>query len=157
VNALHRALRAGALLSLASCTPGGVLVPPSAAGTGASIVTVDVSLTQNPPPIPLPAGTGGGYKPALVNVRVGDSVVFVNTDSFAHTATSIAGASFPASSPFTAAALTSSGSQLTHSWSSGSLAPGARSHPILVDAPGTYFFGCFYHYGAPMRGEIVAQ
>jgi plastocyanin len=153
---LQRALRTAALLSLAACTPGGVIAP-SSGGGGSSTVTVDVNLTLNLPPIPLPAGTGGGYRPALVNVTVGQTIVFTNTDTFAHTATSISGSSFPASSPFSVSAQHSSGSSLSKGYSSGTLAPGSSSQPILVDAAGTYFFGCFYHYGAPMRGEIIAQ
>jgi plastocyanin len=145
------------VVALAACTPGGT-VTTSAGASGANIVTVDVSLTQYLPPIALPAGTGGGYHPALVNVGVGESVVFVNTDGFAHTATSIAGtSSFPAASPFTVSDQHSFGSQTSQAWSSGVLAPGASSQPILIDAAGTYFFGCFFHYGAPMRGEIVAH
>jgi plastocyanin len=156
MNNLRRTLRIGALLSLAACTPGGVIAT-SSGGGGSSSVTIDVNLTLNPPPISIPAGTGGGYRPDVVNVMVGQSIVFTNTDSFAHTATSIKGSTFPSSSPFSVSAQHSSGSSVSTGWSSGTLNPGASSQPILVDAAGTYFFGCFYHYGAPMRGEIIAH
>ena len=28
---------------------------------------------------------------------------------------------------------------------------------VLADKPGTYLYGCFFHYTAPMRGAIIAQ
>ena len=28
---------------------------------------------------------------------------------------------------------------------------------LTADLPGTYVFGCFFHYGAPMRGVIIVQ
>jgi plastocyanin len=85
-------------------------------------------------------------------------VQFVNSDSFAHTATAIPGAStFPASSPFSVSAQQQSGTAISSAWSSGTLQAGQASQLIQIDAPGTYLFGCFFHYGAPMRGAIVAQ
>ncbi len=98
-----------------------------------------------------------GYSPDVLTVAVGTHVQFVNTDSFAHTATSIAGSTFPAASPFDGSALTASGSALSAGWSSGTLQAGAASPVFTADQPGTYLFGCFFHYGHPMRGEIVVQ
>jgi plastocyanin len=34
---------------------------------------------------------------------------------------------------------------------------GSGSQTVAADKAGTYLYGCFYHYGAPMRGAIVAQ
>jgi plastocyanin len=31
------------------------------------------------------------------------------------------------------------------------------SQTITVDAPGTYLFGCYFHYSGGMRAAIVAQ
>jgi plastocyanin len=130
---------------LASCTPGGV-APPQQGGSGA--MTVDVNLTQHV----------DGYLPDSITVPVGSRIRFFNSDGFAHTATLIPGAtSFPSGSPFSASAQTQSGSVVSQSWSTGSLAANTGSQTITIDAPGTYLFGCFYHYGAPMRGTIVAQ
>jgi plastocyanin len=42
-------------------------------------------------------------------------------------------------------------------FSSGAMQAGSSSQSITVDRAGTYLFGCFFHYGAPMRGAIVAQ
>lgn len=140
-----KAARVLALALLASCTPGGAGMPQ---GGGSAAMTVDVNLTLHT----------DGYAPDTITVPVGSSIRFFNSDGFAHTATLIPGAtSFPAGSPFGASAQTQSGSAVSQPWSTGSLAANTGSQTITIDAPGTYLFGCFYHYGAPMRGTIVAQ
>jgi plastocyanin len=135
-------------LALSACTPGAVAPSAGSGGGGTGVTTIDVNLTMHP----------DGYAPDVTTVPVGSSIRFVNSDGFAHTATAIPNAtSFPSGSPFSAAALTQSGTAISQSWSSGSLAAGAASQTILIDRAGTYLFGCFYHYGSPMRGTIVAQ
>ncbi len=121
-------------------------------------MTVDVDLTTHTAGAS-PAGTAAGYAPLVTTLAVGQSIRFINSDGFAHTATSIAGnpASFPAAYPFTSAALTSTGATLSGGFSSGNLQAGASSQVLLADKPGTYVFGCFYHYGAPMRAVIVVH
>lgn len=142
-----------ALILLTACTNGGQATP--AAGGGGQVVDVNLTLDGSSQ---TSAGTAGGYAPATTNVAVGTTLRFVNTDGFAHTATLISGATtFPAGSPFTTAAQTQSGSTISQNWSSGTLAAGASSQTLLVDHAGTYLFGCFFHYGAPMRAVIVAQ
>jgi plastocyanin len=118
--------------------------------------TIDVSLTSNPATATA-YGSAGGYAPAVQTVALGSTVRFVNVDSFAHTATSFSGTAFPSSSPFGGSALNASGNTLSGGWSSGTLAAGASSPPLLADKPGTYLYGCFFHYGAPMRGALVVQ
>lgn len=143
-------------LAFAACTNGGTTVPSSGAAGGSARI-VDVDLTKYGAQ-PIAQGLAGGYAPLVTTVSVGTTIRFTNSDTFAHTATFIGtGGTFPAASPFGGSALTQSGTALSQGWSSGSLAAGAASQSILVDAPGTYLFGCFYHYGAPMRGVIVAQ
>ncbi len=135
------------LLLLGACTPGGMSAPPGSGG-GANTMTIDVNLTLH----------AKGYLPDTLTVPVGSSIRFMNSDGFAHTATVIPGAAtFPSGSPFGVSAQTQSGTLITQDWSSGILQAGATSQTITVDAPGTYLFGCFFHYGAPMRGTIVAQ
>jgi len=142
-------------LFLTACTNGGTMTP--AGGGGAQIQTIDVNLTLNSSS-QTPAGNAGGYSPALTSVAVGTMLRFVNSDGFAHTATLIPGATtFPAGSPYSSIAQTQSGSALSQNWSSGTLAPGASSQTLLIDKAGTYLYGCFYHYGGPMRAEIVAH
>jgi plastocyanin len=143
---------------LAGCTPG---APPAgaanaAATTSTSSTTIDISLTTSTV-VATAYGSAGGFTPSVVMVPLGSTVRFVNVDSFAHTSTSFSGASFPAGSPLTGAALTVSGSRLSTGWSSGNLAAGAATQPLLADVAGTYLYGCFYHYGAPMRGAILVQ
>jgi plastocyanin len=155
MNAL-RFLLATALL--AACTPGGL--PTSGGGSvgGPTSVTIDVNLT-NDPVGQTPAGQGGGFAPLVKTVPVGSTVRFVNTDGFNHTSTSIPGfpPTFPNRYPFDKTALIQSGQTLSGGWSSGTLAAGSTSQPLTADKVGTYVFGCFIHYGAPMRGMIVVR
>jgi plastocyanin len=139
---------------LAGCTPGA----PSA-GTGsaaAATTTIDVSLTSSTPAATA-FGSTGGFTPAVTTVALGSTVRFVNVDSFAHTATSFGGATFPAASPLGASALNASGATLSGGWSSGALGAGNATQVLLADKPGTYLYGCFFHYGSPMRGAIVVK
>jgi plastocyanin len=117
-------------------------------------VTVDVSLTASVV-VATAYGSSGGFRPAVTTVPLGATLRFVNADSFAHTSTSLDGASFPDASPFGAAALHAGGATLSGGWTSGALAPGTASQTLLADKPGTYLYGCFFHYGAPMRAAIV--
>ncbi|MEO6912905.1 MAG: plastocyanin/azurin family copper-binding protein [Candidatus Baltobacteraceae bacterium] len=141
-------------LAVTSCTPGAI--GPAGNSSGAGALTIDVNLTTHLA-ISSPLGMLQGYAPETTTVAVGTLIRFVNSDGFAHTATSISGTSFPASTPFTLAAFTPSGSQISSGWSSGDLAAGASSPTFVADRPGTYLFGCAHHYGAPMRGVLVVQ
>ena len=147
-------------LLLTACTPGAVATTPSqaVAAPGGQTVTIDVSLTLHPGQS-LVQGQAAGYAPLNTTVAVGDLIKFINSDGFANTATLIPDATtFPAGSPFLASAQNQSGTLLSQPWSSGTLPNGgATSQTILVDKPGTYLYGCFFHYGSPMRGVIVAQ
>lgn len=142
-----------------ACTPGGVMGSGGgAAPVGSQVTKIDVNLTLHYSAVQLPQGSAAGYAPAQTTVAVGSFVQFVNSDGFAHTASGIAGASaFPASSPFTVSAQQQTGSTISSGWSSGTLQAGQSSQLIQIDAAGTYLYGCFFHYGAPMRGAIVAQ
>jgi plastocyanin len=153
---LRSKLRLAALLALASltaCTAGGV--PTSSGGTGGVTITVNLTLnTQKPTQY----GLSAGYSPSVTTVAVGSQIHFTNTDSFTHTATLIPNATqFPTGSPFGASALQQKGTNLSGGFTSGALLAGSSSQTITADRAGTYFFGCFFHYGANMRGVIVAQ
>jgi plastocyanin len=141
-------------LVLGACTAGGI--PTSSGGSGG--MTIDVSLTQFQQPTQTPYGSSIGYKPAITTVAVGSQIHFVNVDSFAHTATVIQGATkFPSGSPFGAGALEQAGTTLSSKWTSGAMQPNESSQTITADQPGTYLYGCFFHYGGGMRAVIVAQ
>lgn len=147
-------LRVLAFLLLAGCTPGAPAAPTS---TGApAAVTIDINLTLHAAGAS-PFGTLGGYAPPVTTIAVGSTIRFTNSDGFAHTATMISGATFPNGSPFSVAAQTQSGTSLSQPWSSGTLGAGASSQALVVNSAGTYLYGCFFHYGSPMRGVIVAQ
>lgn len=147
-----------AAVVLSGCTFGApsARITPNTVAAAASVVTVDVNLTLNPMQAIAP-GIAGGFRPVSVTIPVGTFVRFVNSDGFSHTATSIAMPSFPAASPFDASALTARGDRLSTGFTSGTLVAGAASQTLLADSPGTYLYGCFFHYGAPMRAEIIVQ
>jgi plastocyanin len=141
-------------LTLGACTAGGI--PTSSGGSGG--VTINVSLSQFQQR-QTPYGTSGGFSPAITTVSVGTQLHFTNIDNFCcHTATLIPGAtSFPNDPHFTQKATQPSGSTLSGGFSSGALQPNASSQTITADQPGTYLYGCFFHYGAPMRAAIIVQ
>ena len=148
---------AAGVMTLTACTYG---APGSGGSAGpGGVTTIDVSLTAFGATT-ISAGRSAGFSPAVTTVPVGTQIRFHNADSFAHTASAVSGTAFPTSSPLTASALSPSADGFHLSaggWSSGNLAAGADSPVFTADAPGTYLFGCFYHYGAPMRGAIVVQ
>jgi plastocyanin len=142
---------------LAGCTAGGV--PPASASSASvsSVTTIRVSISafgrQS-----TPAGTGLGYSPDVANVAVGSGVQFLNVDDTSHTATAITGAtSFPATSPFTFAAIQPSIAPISGKWSAGAMQAGSASAVFVVNEPGEYLYGCFFHYSGGMRGVIVAK
>ncbi len=140
---------------LGACTPGGVA---TSGGGGTTSAVIDINLTDSVP-AQIPQGNAGAYSPLVTRIAVGSTIRFTNTDGFTHTATLIPGnpPTFPAAYPFTSSALTQTGSKLSDGWSSGALPAGSSSQTLTADLPGTYVFGCFFHYGAPMRGVIIVQ
>lgn len=146
------------LLALSGCTAGGVN---PAAGGGASVTsvtTIDVSIAAFALES-TPLGDARGFSPEVTNVSVGSGVQFVNVDNTEHTATSIPGATaFPAVSPFGVSALQPTANVgISGSWGAGGLEPGQTSQVFVVNKPGTYIYGCFFHYSGGMRGAIVAK
>lgn len=105
------------------------------------------------------ASTGDyvGVSPGVITVHVGDSIVFVNSDNRHHTASSIAGASFPQEPKWSADELKAGGAIGAARWSTGDLAPGARSAPLTATKPGTFLYGCFFDYTAGMRGTVIVE
>jgi plastocyanin len=158
-----RILLSTAAFLLAACTPNGITAMSGGGGGGGVTHIVDINLTLYGSPTTTPYGQGAGFKPLILDVAVGDSIVFKNADSFAHTATLIDPAKtsnetkFPTAYPFGGSAFNQSGSMLSAGWTSGELQAGSSSQTIKVDKAGTYLYGCAIHYGAPMRGAIVAK
>jgi plastocyanin len=143
-------------LALAACTPGGAALT-GGGSSGGNVTTIDVNLTLSQP-VKTPYGLSGGMTPPVTTVPVGSVIQFTNTDGFAHTASLIPGTTFPNASPLTGAATTQHGGTIsTANWTSGAMQAGASSQPITVDKAGTYLYGCYFHFGAPMKGAIVAQ
>lgn len=143
-----------ALALLAACTAGGV--PTSTGGGGGILIEANLTLFSQ---TSTPYGTSAAYSPAVTTVPVGAQIIFKNTDGFCcHTATLIPNATtFPHGYLFPVSATSQSGTTLSGGFSSGAMQPGASSQSITADRSGTYLFGCFFHYNAPMRAAIVVQ
>ncbi|MEO9170460.1 MAG: plastocyanin/azurin family copper-binding protein [Candidatus Baltobacteraceae bacterium] len=147
-----------AVLSLVACTPGGVTPSGTSGVTPQNIVAIDVNLARNGL-VQTPAGPALGFSAETTTVAVGDGIRFVNSDNTQHTASFVSGSTFPSSSPlqFSATSPSSGVTVSSGNWSSGAMAAGTSSQVFLVDKPGVYLFGCFYHYSGKMRGEIDAR
>jgi plastocyanin len=147
-----------AALVLAGCTAGGIYSGEGGGASVSSVTTIQVSIAAFGAQS-TPAGTGLGYSPDVTTVAVGSGVRFVNVDNTSHTATSIPGASvFPKQSPFSfSATQPSSTDDISADWGAGTLQPGQASSVFVIDQPGQYLYGCFFHYSGGMRGVIVAK
>lgn len=128
------------------------------AGNAGTAVVVSLSLSKYTAVRSTDAGSAVGVKPDVVRVHIGDSIVFVNDDTDHHTATSLVDATTFVDDPrWTDDALRASGDIGPGFWSTGDLSPGQRSAPLVARKAGTYLYGCFFDYGAGMRGEIVVE
>jgi len=143
-------------LGSAACTPGAISALSGNGIAGGSTI-IHVSLLKFAKHSS-PYGDVAGYSPNVLTVQSGATVQFVNDDGFSHTASSVGTNGFPSGNPFSNSALTQSGKDLAHAnWSTGSLQGGSASQTFTTTTPGTYYFGCFYHYNTPMRGVIIVQ
>jgi plastocyanin len=156
---MRKSFLAAVLLSMlasSGCTPGAVSSPAGANLSGNAAI-IHVSLLKFAPK-QSPYGTVAGYSPNVLTIQHGSTVQFINDDNFSHTATSVGTTGFPPGNPFGGGALTQSGTDLAQAnWSTGSLQGSTASQTFSANTPGTYYFGCFYHYATPMRGVIVVQ
>jgi len=144
-----------ALATLVLTTLTAASTPPSAS---APVVQITLSLDRYTKVAHIAAGDSVGVSPSVVTVHVGDAIEFINADASAHhTATGLPGATRFSEPRWTAASLKPTGSLAPTAWSTGDLAPGAKSAPMVASTPGTFLYGCFFHYSAGMRGEIIVQ
>jgi plastocyanin len=119
---------------------------------------VSLSLSKYSSVQNIEAGSTVGVRPGLIRVHVGDRVVFVNDDTDHHTATALVNAATFVDDPrWTDEALHATGAIGAGFWSTGDLAPGQKSQPLVARKAGTFLFGCFFDYGAGMRGEIIVE
>jgi plastocyanin len=113
----------------ATATDGGISfdtgIPTTDATTaGTTTVTIPMGAT----------GRGlGGYTPNPAVVSVGSTVMWMNADSVAHTATSS-----------------------TNVWDSGAIAPGGSFSRVFTEV-GTFPYFCTIHGAASMSGTVVVQ
>ncbi|HKW45206.1 MAG TPA: plastocyanin/azurin family copper-binding protein [Candidatus Eremiobacteraceae bacterium] len=141
------------VLGSAACTPGAVSNP-SGAGISAGAVVVHVSLLKFGKKSSQ-YGEVAGYSPNVITVQHGATIQFINDDTFLHTASSVGTNGFP---PNPVINSHQSGRDVADAnWSSGELNGGSASQVFTTNTPGTYYFGCFFHYLTPMRGVIVVQ
>jgi plastocyanin len=113
------------------------------------IITIGCGSSSSTPATPSPAPTPGGsaasvsipigastlgnraFTPDDVNVAVGTTVTWMNSDSVAHTSTSD-----------------------VNGWNSGSVAPGSQ-FSVAFQTPGTFAYHCTIHPG--MIGTVVVR
>ena len=141
----------GLLLIVATMVAGPVRA--AAATLGVSLHLTNASKIAH-----LAAGDSVGIAPAVLKVHVGDTIVFTNDDpKDHHTATGLEGAQRFSEPRWSDAMLKPVGTIGANPWSTGDLAPGARSAPMTATTPGLFLYGCFFHYSAGMRGEIIVE
>jgi plastocyanin len=164
IHAIYRTLKSTqpfsivGRLALASASCLLVLMAVTITCAAAAPAVVHLSLDRYPKVSHVNAGDSVGVGPAVLTVHVGDSIIFVNDDAVAHhTATGLVGATLFGEPRWTQAVLKPFGNIGSQQWSSGDIAPGARSAPLLASTPGTFLYGCFFHYSAGMRGEIIVE
>ena len=139
----------------AACTPGAPSAPNNALQAG----TVVIHLSLGKYAAQTQYGTLGGYSPNPLVIARGSVIQFVNDDNFDHTASSVGQSGFPAVGP-PGTAIAQSGTDLAQpNWSTGDLKGGSASQSLSASQPGTYYFGCLFHFNSqtPMRGVIVVQ
>jgi plastocyanin len=155
---MTRTLALALALVCSGCTAGGVNPTTGGGASVTSVTTIEVSIAAFALES-TPLGDARGFSPEVTNVSVGSGVRFLNVDNTEHTATSIPGTTvFPAESPFGVSALQPTANVgVGGSWGAGALEPGEMSQVFVVNQPGTYIYGCFFHYSGGMRGVIVAK
>ncbi len=88
----------------------------------------------------------------VINVKSGSQVVFENDDKFGlqHTGSGLGTGPFPQQFD-NSSGKSRNGSVIDGSltWSTGTLNPGQRSQAFTIGPPGTYYFGCNFHYTTP--------
>jgi plastocyanin len=144
------------LVSSTACTPGAPTAPNGSVRSGSVVIHASFGkfIVQSQ------YGLLSSYSPNPLVVSRGAVVQFVNDDNFDHTATSLGTNGFPQSGPGGKAQSRSGNDLAQPDWSSGVLTGGAVSQTFNASTPGTYYYGCFFHYGtpgSPMRGVIVVQ
>jgi plastocyanin len=127
-------LAAVVLLAAAACSSNNSNSPaPSSTGTTTTGSSTTTGATTT---VSIPVGAIGltttAYVPNPVNIKVGDSVNWVNNDSIAHTSTANNGTTF----------------------NSGTIAPGA-SFKATFNTAGSFAYHCAFHPG--MVGTVTVQ
>lgn len=106
-------------------------------GVDGAVPTTDGAVAPTTAMITIPMGAAGkglgGYSPNPAVVSAGSTVMWMNGDSVAHTATSSTGI-----------------------WDSGAIAPGGSFSRVFSEV-GTFPYFCTIHGAAAMSGTVVVQ
>ena len=134
---IRRVLVAAVLFAAAACSSNNSNSSPAPSSTGGTTTgsgTPTSSGTTTTVTIPVGARTltTTAFVPNPVTVKVGDSIMWVNNDSIAHTSTANNGTAFD----------------------SGTIAPGGSFKTTLTTA-GTFAYHCAFHPG--MVGTVTVQ
>lgn len=132
---IRRVLIAAVLVAAAACSSNNSSSTPAPSSTGGTTTGTPTSSGATTT-VAIPVGAAGltttAFAPNPVTVHVGDSIMWVNNDSIAHTSTANNGTT----------------------WSSGTIAPGGSFKTTLSTA-GTFAYHCAFHPG--MVGTVTVQ
>lgn len=135
MSSLRLAVVSAVLLSVAACSDSSYSDPASPTPTSPSPVAPSPSPTPGPPSasVAIPVGAeflgNRAFTPPELNVQVGTTVTWMNTDRDSHTTTSDAAG-----------------------WNSGTISPG-RQFSFTFQSAGTFPYHCSFHPG--MTGTVV--
>jgi plastocyanin len=133
---IRRVLIAAVVLAAAACSSNNSSSTPAPSTTGATTTGSTGTSSGTTTNVTIPVGaislTTTAFVPNPVSVRVGDSIMWVNTDSIAHTSTANNGTT----------------------WNSGTIAPGGSFKTTMTTA-GTFAYHCAFHPG--MVGTVTVQ
>ncbi len=97
---------------------------------------------------------------APLSFKSGSKVVFDNDDAYSspHTASGLGTSGFPSFFDNTSGA-TASGTAIDGgtTWSTGNLNAGQTSSVFTLGPPGTYYFGCAYHYARQGMEDVIVS
>jgi len=106
------------------------------------------------------AALAAATQSAPLSFKSGSQLVFDNDDEYftPHTASGLGSSGFPAYFDNTSGA-TPSGSTINSgkTWSTGNLNSGQSSAAFTLGPPGTYYFGCTYHYTQQNMRDVIVS
>jgi plastocyanin len=127
----------------------------TAAGTGLGLVAGCLGLGSSSGDYDV-GMTSAAYDPPQVTVSAGDTVVWKNTSSRAHTVTAYQG-SYPDGAEYWATGGYESQDAAVEAWPPGGGLDGSETYEHTFEIPGTYEYYCIPHEASGMLGTVVVE